>query len=129
MPSFSSLVNSDLYVDFMATWTELGGCCIGLYCSFSLMCYGPPGRVPTPLKEVFLQHLVFGDGVVFFVFSPLSSMESVFHFICGTTGSIVCLDCFACVTLIDSFLCMCTLGVVPIESVGKSWLQPLAPVS
>ena len=45
-------------------------------------------------------------------------MESVFHFICGTTGSVVCLDCFACVALVDSFLCTCTLGVVPVESVG-----------
>ena len=45
-------------------------------------------------------------------------MESVFHFICGTTGSVVCLDCFACVALVDSFLCTCTLGVVPIEFVG-----------
>ena len=45
-------------------------------------------------------------------------MESVFHFICGTTGSVVCLDCFACVALVDSFLCTCTLGVAPIESVG-----------
>ena len=49
---------------------------------------------------------------------PLSSMESVFHFICGTTGSVVCLDCFAWVALVDSLLCTCTLGVVPIESVG-----------
>ena len=49
---------------------------------------------------------------------PLSSMESVFHFICGTTGSVVCLDCFTCVALVDSFLCTCTLDVAPIESVG-----------
>ena len=53
----------------------------------------------------------------FYVFS-LSSMESVFHFICGTTGSAVCLDCFACVALVDSFFYTCTLDVVPIESVG-----------
>ena len=45
-------------------------------------------------------------------------MKSVFHFICGTTGSVVCLDCFAWVTLVDSLLCTCTLGVVPTESVG-----------
>ena len=45
-------------------------------------------------------------------------MESVFHFICGTTGSVVCLDCFACMALVDSFLCTCTLDVVPIKSVG-----------
>ena len=49
---------------------------------------------------------------------PLSSMESAFHFICGTTGSAVCLDCFAWVALVDSLLCTCTLGVVPSESVG-----------
>ena len=49
---------------------------------------------------------------------PLSSMESVFHFICSTTGSVVCQDCFAWVALVDSLLCICTLGVVPIESVG-----------
>ena len=45
-------------------------------------------------------------------------MESVFHFICGTTGPVVCLDCFTCVALVDSFLCTCTLDVAPIESVG-----------
>ena len=45
-------------------------------------------------------------------------MEFVFHFICSTTGSVVCLDCFTCVALVDSFLCTCTLGVVPVESVG-----------
>ena len=44
-------------------------------------------------------------------------MKSVFHFICGTTGSVVCLDCFACVALVDSFLTH-FLGVVSIESVG-----------
>ena len=44
-------------------------------------------------------------------------MESVFHFICGTTGSVVCLDCFAWVTLADSLLCTCTLGRVQLESV------------
>ena len=32
--------------------------------------------------------------------------------------SAVCLDCFAGVTLVDSLLCTCTLGVVPAESVG-----------
>ena len=46
-------------------------------------------------------------------------MESVFHFICGTTGSEVCFNFFACVALIDSLLCTCTLGVVPIESLGE----------
>ena len=45
-------------------------------------------------------------------------MESVFHFICGTTGSVVCLDYFAWVAFVDSLLCTCTLGVVPIESMG-----------
>ena len=45
-------------------------------------------------------------------------MESVFHFIFGTTGSVVYLDCFTCVALVDSFLCTCTLDVAPIESVG-----------
>ena len=49
---------------------------------------------------------------------PLSSMESVFHFICGITGSVVYLDCFTCVDLVDSFWCTCTLDVVPIESMG-----------
>ena len=49
---------------------------------------------------------------------PLNSMGSVFHFICGTTGSAVCLDCFAWVAVVDSLLCTCTLGMVPLESVG-----------
>ena len=43
-------------------------------------------------------------------------MGSVFHFICGITGSEVCFNCFACVAMVDSLLCTCTLGVVPIES-------------
>ena len=50
MPSFVSLSNSALYVVCIAIGTDLGGCWTGLYCSFSLMWYGPPGRVPTPLK-------------------------------------------------------------------------------
>ena len=49
---------------------------------------------------------------------PLSSKESVFHFICSITGSAVCLDCFAWVALVDSLLCTCSLGVVPVEFVG-----------
>ena len=50
MPPFTSLFNSALYADCMATGTHLGGCCTGLYYSFSLIWYGPPGRVPIPLK-------------------------------------------------------------------------------
>ena len=47
---------------------------------------------------------------------PLSSMESVFHFILGTTGSSVCFRLgFA---LVDLLLCTSTLGVVPFEFVG-----------
>ena len=49
---------------------------------------------------------------------PLSSMESVFHFICGITGSVVCLNCFAWVASVDSLCCTCTLGVVPTKSVS-----------
>ena len=45
-------------------------------------------------------------------------MESVSHFICSTTGSAVCFDCFAWVTLVDSHFCTCTLDVVPTECVG-----------
>ena len=45
-------------------------------------------------------------------------MESVFHFICGHSGSVIYLDCFACVALVDLFLCTCTLDVTPIESMG-----------
>ena len=36
---------------------------------------------------------------------PLCSMESVFHFICGNTNSVVCFDFFVCVALVDSVLC------------------------
>ena len=34
-------------------------------------------------------------------------MESVFHFICGSTGSVVCFDCFA---FVDPFLYRDTWG-------------------
>ena len=45
-------------------------------------------------------------------------MKSVFHFICGITGSVVHLDCFAWVALVESLLCTCTLGVVPLKFLG-----------
>ena len=61
-----------------------------------------------------MQSLTMGSLYIF----PLSSMESVFYFICGTTGSVVCLNCFACVALVDSLLNTCTLGVAPIAYVG-----------
>ena len=46
---------------------------------------------------------------------PLSSIESVLHFILGTLGSSVCLDCFAWVALVNSPLCPHTW---PVEFVG-----------
>ena len=39
----------------------------------------------------------------------------MFHFMCGFTGSAVCLDCFTWVALVDSLLCRNTLGVVSPE--------------
>ena len=110
MPSFVSLSNSVLYVVCIAIGTNLGGCCTGLYCSFSLIWYGPPGRVPTPLKMSLysfrMYSLVMGNLCVL----PLSCMESVFHFMCGSTGSVVCCACFALVISVGVVLCSGTWG-------------------
>ena len=85
--------------------TNLGGCCTGLYCSFSLIWYGPPGRVPTPLKTSLysfkMYSLVMGNLCIL----PLNCMESVFHFMCGSTGSVVCCACFTLVVSIGVVLC------------------------
>ena len=41
---------------------------------------------------------------------PLSCMESVFHFMCGSTGSVVCCACFALVIPVGVVLCSETWG-------------------
>ena len=110
LPSFVSLSNSVLYAICIATGTDLGGCCTGLYCSFSLISYGPPGRVPTPLKMSLysfrMYSLVMGNLCVL----PLSCMESVFHFMCGSTGSVVCCACLALFISVGVVLCSGTWG-------------------
>ena len=55
---------------------------------------------------VFLKHVVFGDG--HFVYSAIELYGVCIPFNLGTTGSAVCLDCFAWVALVDSLLCTCT---------------------
>ena len=48
---------------------------------------------------------------------PLSSMESAFHFICGSTGSVVCFNCFACVAFVDLFWgAVSDVGVLIVQS-------------
>ena len=51
---------------------------------------------------------------------PLSSMESVFHFICGSTGSVVCFNCFTCVAFEDLFWgTVSGVGVLIVQSFFK----------
>ena len=73
------------------------------------MWYGPPGRVPTPLITSLYSFNIYIYIYIYiytsFVTGNLCSLP--FHFILGTTGSSVCLDCFACVTLFDSHFCPC----------------------
>ena len=110
MPSFVSLSNSVLYAVCIAIGTDLGGCCTGLYCSFSLIWYGPPGRVPTPLKMSLYSFRMYSLVMGYLCVLPLSCMESVFHFMCGSTGSVVCCACFALVTSVGVVLCSETWG-------------------
>ena len=42
-------------------------------------------------------------------------MESVFHFMSGSTGSVVCCTCFALVTSVGLVLCNETWGRVFVE--------------
>ena len=51
---------------------------------------------------------------------PLSSMESVFHFICGSTGSVVCFDFYTYVAFVDLFWgAVSDVGVLIVQSFLK----------
>ena len=71
---------------------------------------GHHGRVPTPLKTSLysfrMYSLVMGNLCIL----PLSCIESVFHFICGSTGSVVCCVCLALVISVGVVLCSGTWG-------------------
>ena len=53
---------------------------------------------------------------------PLSSVESVFHFICGSIGSVVCFNCFTCVAFENLFWgAVSGVGVLIIQRFLKQW--------
>ena len=100
----------------LVTWLQgltLGDAASACHLPLVLIWYGPPGRVPTPLNtssySFNIQSLVIDSLCTL----PFSSMESVFHFILGITGSSVFQNSFDCVAALDSLLCTCIVfGIV-----------------